>query len=131
LLSDIPAAQVYQLHREPPNWIWQENAMQFNYILKEPETRGQMVALNLSLSATIDNSRIAKVLGKDISIWNLTIENPHNDFLKSREQLGLFRQYFRKLLDRIKAIHGQDAVLHLFPAAPVAVAVEIGRVWMP
>ena len=34
-------------------------------------------------------------------------------------------------MDRIKALHGQDAVLHVFPAVPVSIAVEIGRVWMP
>ncbi len=131
LLSDIPAAEVYQLHREPPDWIWQEPPVGFDYILQEPETRKNTVALNLSLSATVDNSRITSVLGDDISIWTLAIEKPNNDFLKSREQLSLFRQTFRQLLDRIKAAHGQDSMLHLFPAVPVSIAVEIGRVWMP
>lgn len=131
LLSDIPAAEVYQLHREPPNWIWQENPERFDYILQEPDRRNKTVALNLSLSATVDNSRITSVLGNNISIWTLTIENPNNDYLKSRKQLSLFRQKFRELLDRIKAKHGQDTELHLFPAAPVAVVVEIGRTRMP
>jgi hypothetical protein len=131
LLSDIPAAEVYQLHREEPNWIWQKHPEGFGYILHEADTRKKTVALNLSLSATINNSRITSLLGSDVSIWTLTIKKPNNDFLKSREQLILFRQKFRQLLDRIKAIHGQDTVLHLFPAVPVSVAVEIGRVWMP
>lgn len=131
LLSDIPAAAVYQLHREPPNWNWQEHPRDFDFLLKIPDIITETVALNLSLSATIDNSRITSLLGNDISIWTLTIENPNNDFLKSREQLSLFRQKFRNLLDKIKSTHGQDAVLNLFPASPVAVAVEIGRVWMP
>jgi len=37
----------------------------------------------------------------------------------------------RPLLDRIKARHGQNTALHIFPAASVAVAVELGRVRMP
>jgi hypothetical protein len=131
LLSDIPAAEVYQLHREPPDWIWQDHPEDFEYILQEPEAYHEEVALNLSLSSTIENSRITRVLGNDVSIWTLTIETPNNDFLKSRKQLSLFRQVFRQILDRIKAMHGQNALLHLFPAVPVAVAVEIGRVWMP
>ena len=131
LLSDIPAAEVYQLHREPPDWIWQEHPVGFDYILQEPETRKNTVALNLSLSATVDDSRITSVLGDDTSIWTLTIEKPNNDFLKSREQLSMFRKIFRRLLDRIKAAHGQDSMLHIFPAVPVSIAVEIGRVWMP
>jgi SMODS-associated and fused to various effectors sensor domain len=28
-------------------------------------------------------------------------------------------------------IHGQDNTIHVFPAVPVSVAVELGRVWMP
>jgi len=131
LLSDIPATEVYQLHREEPNWIWQKHQEDFDYILHQADACNGTVALNLSLSATIDNSRITSVLGSDVSIWTLTIENPNNDFLKSRKQLSLFRQRFRQLLDRIKSKHGQDIVLNLFPAVPVSVAVEIGRVWMP
>jgi hypothetical protein len=131
LLSDIPAAEVYQLHREPPDWIWQDHPENFEYILLEPQVFTEKVALNLSLSATIDNSRITQVLGDDVSVWILTIEDPNNDFLKSRRQLSLFRQTFRRILDRIKAMHGQNALLHLFHAVPVAVAVEIGRAWMP
>jgi SMODS-associated and fused to various effectors sensor domain len=131
LLSDIPVAEVYQLHREEPNWIWQKYPEGFGFILHETDNDNEAVALNLSLSATIDNSRITSVLGSKVSIWTLTIENPNNDFLKSREQLSLFRQKFRQLLDRIKSKHGQNTILHLFPAVPVSVAVEIGRVWMP
>lgn len=132
VLSDIPAAEAYQLHREPPDWKWQEPPDDFEYRIEEPATAYPTVALNLSLSATIDNSRITTVLSQpDLSIWRMTIPEPHNDFLKSRDQLRLFRQRFRILMDRIKARHGQNAVLHVFPAVPVSVAVEIGRVWMP
>ncbi|MHB8067969.1 MAG: SAVED domain-containing protein [Desulfobaccales bacterium] len=131
LLSDIPAAEVYQLHREPPNWKWQDHHEGFDFTIREPQARHEKVAINLSLSATIDNARITSLLGIDSSIWTMTIDTPDNDFLKSREQLCSFRQKFRKLLDRIKSIHGQDSELNLFPAVPVAVAVDIGRVWMP
>lgn len=131
LFSDIPTAEVYQLHREPANWAWQEHPSNFDYLVHEPEKRHTLVAVNLSLSATIENSRIISILGEDVSIWTLTIGQPYNEYLKSREQLTMFRERFRKLLDRIKAVHGQDTIIHLFPAGPVAVAVEIGRIWMP
>lgn len=132
LLSDIQTAEVYQLHREPSDWKWQETPEEeFEYRIIPPDTNTNIVALNLSLSATIDNSRIRDVLGNDISIWTLTIENPYNDFLKSKEQLRLFREVFRKLMDQIKSMHGHKNELHLFPAAPVSIAVEVGRVWMP
>jgi len=132
LLSDIPAAEVYQLHREPPDWKWQEGPETFEFIIEEPPAIKATVVLNLSLSAILDNSRISALFqGKDLSIWRMSIATPNNDFLKSREQLRLFRTQFRILLDRIKARHGQDAFLQVFPAVPVSIAVEIGRVWMP
>ena len=131
LLSDIPTAEVYQLHREPPNWVWEENPEEFDYIIREPDKVNGKVAVNLSLSANINNSRITSTVGGDVAIWELTINEPNNDFLKSREQLKMFRQCFRKLLNDIKMKCGETAEIHLFPAVPVSIAVEIGRVWMP
>jgi len=131
LLSDIPSAEVYQLHREPPNWLWQENPAGFDYIIREPAKINSEVAINLSLSANIDNSRITRTIGRDVAIWELTIDKPNNDFLKSREQLQAFRQCFRRLLNNIKIKCGETAQIHLFPAVPVSIAVEVGRVWMP
>lgn len=131
LLSDIPAAEVYQLHREPPDWIWQENPEEFDYIIREPDKANGKVAINLSLSANINNSRIISTVGDNFAIWELTINEPNNDFLKSREQLKMFRQCLRKLLNDIKMKCGETAEIHLFPAVPVSIAVEIGRVWMP
>jgi len=131
LLSDIPTAKIYQLHREPPNWVWQKNADDFHFEIIEPMQTFPVVALNLSLSANIDDSRIQSVLGPDVSIWTVKTPQPNNDFLKTEKQLQLFREQFRLLLDRIKHKHGQSTVLHVFPAVPVAIAVEIGRVRMP
>jgi hypothetical protein len=132
LLSDIPAAQVYQLHREPPNWKWQDDTDTVEYIVQKPTNSNQKtVALILALSATITKDRITDILGKNVAIWNFTIAYPNNDFLKSREHLSAFRKSFRNLLDVIKAEHGQNTVLHVFPAAPVSVAIEVGRVRMP
>ena len=132
LLSDLYPAEIFQLHREPPTWKWQPGPEKFEYTIKQPMTAHSLVVLNLSLSATIDSLRIKCALpGQNFSEWQMTIQNPNNDYLKSRRQLQLFRQEFRKLLDRIKAIHGQDAIIHIFPAVPVSVAVEIGRVRQP
>lgn len=132
LLSDIPAADVYQLHREPPDWKWQESPDSLEFFLEEPIDTYSTVALNLSLSANIDNSRIYQVFpDRELSIWRMSIAVPNNDFMKSRVQLRVFRQQFRRLLDRIKFRHGQNALLNVFPAVPVSVAIEIGRVWMP
>ena len=131
LLCDIPAAEVYQLHREPQDWQWLAAPAKQDYSVHRPQTRHKCVALNLSLSATIAEARIADVLKRDHSVWTLTVEAPGNDYLRSRQQLQAFRERFRALLNEIKAAHGEDAILHVFPAVPVSVAVEVGRTWMP
>lgn len=131
LLSDIHAADVYQLHREPPNWSWQEGPTDFEFLENPPAIEAKTVALNLSLSGKIDTSRITSVLGNNTSIWTMGVQDPNNDFMQSRDQLALFRFRFRRLLNTIKAKHGQNNLLHVFPCVPVSVAVEIGRVWMP
>lgn len=131
LISDLHTTDVYQKHREPDTWEWlNDEQSDFNFIITEPVEYNGTVALNLSLSATIDNKRITDVLGEDASIWTITILTPNNDFLKSRRQIELFRQEMRLLFDRIKAKHGQMK-LHIFPACPNSVAIELGRVWMP
>jgi hypothetical protein len=129
-LSDIPAAEVYQLHREPSGWAWTDGGT-VEYEITPPDTNHNTVALNLSLSGTIDNSRITDVLGSDVSIWTITIPEPNNDFLQSKDQLAEFRRTFRQLMDIIKSTHKKATDLNVFPACPVSVAVEIGRCRMP
>jgi hypothetical protein len=128
LLSDIQDVEVYQLHREPAGWKWQEHTTDIEYLIQEPDSSGSPPALSISLSATITDDRITVLFPSGVSLWRLTIAQPHNDFLQSREQARRFRQTARILLDAIKARHGQQSTLHVFPAMPAALAVEFGRI---
>jgi len=131
LMTDIPATEVFQLHREPQGWGWLEHKTDVKYFVQEPKEIAKQPALVLSLSATITEDRIKSVLGDEVSIWEMSIESPNNDFMKSRKQLQDFRILARKLMDKIKAVHGQDTILHVFPAVPVSISVELGRIRMP
>jgi allophanate hydrolase subunit 2 len=102
-----------------------------SFCVEEPRSPKGTPALVLSLSATVTDDRITSVIGEDVAIWKVTIPTPHNDCLKSQEQLASFRATMRPLLDRIKAIHGQNTALHIFPAGPVSIAIELGRIRMP
>ena len=130
LLSDIPAAEVYQLHREPADWRWQDHPAGFRFVVEEPERISGPPALVLSLSATITDDRIMAVLD-DATIWRGTTPAPNNDLLKSREQAREFRAHLRVLMDRIKLRHGEKGAIHVFPGMPVALAVDLGRIIMP
>ena len=131
LLGDIYTIQTYQLSREPKGWAWQNKSVENSYKIIRPPTASKIVALNMSLSATITNERIKKILGNNVSIWTITHDNPNNDFIKTENQVENFRKEMRKLFDEIKKCHGQGIPVHVFPAIPVSLAVDMGRVWMP
>ncbi|WP_210528507.1 SAVED domain-containing protein [Rubellimicrobium arenae] len=132
LLGDIVPVSVHQKHREPSTWRWQPNQPAITFRTAEPDgPRHSKVALKLALSATVNDDRIHAVLGDDVSIWSLTADNPHNDIMRRPEDLAEFKRRVRYLFDRIKAAHGEDAVINVFSALPNSTAVEVGRVWMP
>jgi hypothetical protein len=132
LISDIPRADVYQLHREPAGWVWPARARTtVKFEVQEPEGSAGTPCLVLSISATVTPDRILSVAGTGASIWTVAIPSPHNDCMKSRTQLAEFRSLMRSLLDPIKARHGQNTLLHVFPAMPLSIAVELGRIRMP
>lgn len=132
LLSDIGDVDVYQRAREPAGWVWRNDGEAVDFIVERPTTvQGKTVAVSLGISARIDDSRISDVLGQDVPVWRLCATAPGNDVLRHRTCLARFREAMRALYREIRLAHGGDAVIHLFPAVPVAMAVEVGRVWMP
>lgn len=131
LIGDIVPVDTYQRHREPPTWEWPVEGQGLALVVHEPEIRTGPAALVLSISATVTHDRITRVIGSEASIWVVTAAGPHNDIVKSPSALAAFRATLRPLLDRIKAAHGDRATLHVFPAMPVSLAIELGRVRMP
>lgn len=131
LLGDILPADVHQLKREPSGWGWVTGGPALEFLVRRPTTNAGRVALVLGVSATITDDRITRVLGEDAAIWSITVEQPHNDILKRASDLAAFRTQVRAIFNEIKAMHGEQAIIHVFPALPVSAAVEVGRVWMP
>lgn len=131
LLGDIVPVDVYQRHREPTSWNWPSTSTTPAFVVQEPAAATRIPALVLALSATVTQDRIAAVLGRETSIWTVTVPTPHNDVVRAPEQLAHLRSLLRPMLDRIKAEHGQSTLLHVFPVAPLSAAIEFGRVRMP
>lgn len=131
LLGDITPVDVYQLHREPAGWRWPEDGKRIDFEVIKPTASAKNVALKFGISATINNDRIVSVLGTDTAIWEIRAKNAGNDVVRCVDDLVVFRQIMRKLNNDIKAMHGKHHTVHVFPAVPVSIAVEIGRVRMP
>ena len=129
LLNDITSVDVHQKLRNPDTWSFQDDIQtEYHFVADEVKTN---VALKIELSDDIVDSRIASVLGNDTSIYSIRIDNPNNDFVKSRKQIQDFGEKMKEAFREIKRIHGQDAVLNIFPSMPISLAVQLGRVWMP
>lgn len=131
LFTDKVPVIVYQPHREPKTWKWQPHPDGFQFRINEPADKSGIPALVFSLSDRIGSDRVEAVLGGKVSIWEVTIDQPHNDFLRSEAQLSMFRENVRKLIVAIKAAHPHVSDLKVFPAMPASCAVELGRVRMP
>jgi hypothetical protein len=132
LLSDIPDVEVRQISREPKGWAWRETWPKIAFASRDAaEGPAARVALNLGVSARIDDARITQVLGSEVPIWAVEAENPGNDVLGRPTCLATFRSLLRRAFAAIRLAHGADAEIHVFPALPVAMAIEVGRVRMP
>jgi len=129
-LNDIQQLDVRQKRRNPDTWKFDDDLHTDYNILLAPDVKKQ-VALKIELSDSITDERIITVLGEDVSIYSINIENPDNDFVKSRKQIIEFGEKMKEAFREIKKIHGQDVVLNVFPAMPISLAVQLGRVWMP
>lgn len=132
LLSDIAAVEVRQLAREPRGWAWREGRPAIDFVTRRGEPSDSTdVALVVGVSAAIDDARVRAVLGADCPIWSIEAAAPGNDVLARPTCLVRFRNALRATFAEIGARHGSGATIHVFPALPVAMAVEVGRVWMP
>ncbi|MEA3352477.1 MAG: SAVED domain-containing protein [Campylobacterota bacterium] len=132
LFTDKISVDTYQPIREPKTWRWQEEPENFEFITTNQENYDLDPVLIISLSGNISQNRVYEVIGKDINLWELTLpkEFLHNDFMKSKSQLSLFRSEIRKLMVQINKKHSNKP-LKIFPAMPISCAVELGRVRMP
>lgn len=131
-MIDITRAEVYQRQREPrQTWDWPEVAEPLAFDIQRPKTFDGPPALVIALTANVTDDRITSVLGENAAVWRISIPSPNNDHIKCREDLSNFRKLVRPLLDEIKARHGQDEPLHIFPVAGNSVSIELGRIRQP
>lgn len=131
LMSDLSAVSVYGRHREPkPSWLWQNdrNPLRFTYT---PGKQGPgKVALKLSITDAILDDRVLRALpGEDVSIWEIRSDRLGANELRNETDLVGFRELVGKTFDTIKNQHGMDVDLSVFPAIPIACAIEFGRTW--
>lgn len=131
LINEIQNIEIHQPIRNPQTWNLSDDTEVTNYNISEPAIFHPIVILNISLSATISNDRITSVLGNECAIYTITIDNPNPNYLQNKIQLQDFRTTIQQLFNTIKAKYNAQTPIHIFPAMPIATAIELGRVWFP
>jgi len=133
LFTDKIPIDTYQPIREPRGWHWQNFPEGFEFVINKPKELAGDPVLVISLSDFISTERIEKVVGNNVSIWELTAPAEHigNDVIRSKVQLSMMRTIIRKLMVLIKEAHGSKTPLSVFPAMAVSCSVEMGRARMP
>jgi len=133
LFTDKIDVDVYQPIRKPKTWKWQQYPEGFEFNINKPATYEYPPVLILSLSDRVVHERINSILGEEVSIWELTVNEKFigNDLIRSQAQLPLLRSAIRKIMVEVKDKHGFDACLSIFPAIPISCAIEMGRARMP
>ncbi len=133
LFTDKIDVDTYQPIRNPKGWRWQDFPKGFEFVVRKPEHTNGAPVLVISFSDIINHDRIKKVVGDQVSIWDLTVPNDHigNDNIRNRAQLFMMRSVISKLMVQIKESHGNDTPLSIFPAMAVSCSVEMGRARMP
>lgn len=132
LFSDITNVEVQQLQREPiQEWyLKDEKNPNFDVKLDIPKKKYSKIALNISITANISEERIREVVGDECDIIKIESTIHGNDIIKNKNQLEIYKNKIRNAYEVIKDNYGRDCVINIFPAMPIAIAIETGRCWM-
>jgi len=134
-LSDKMAVDLYQRHRDPESWSWQEGpgaALYSTQCIGERPSGGP-VSLLLNLSGTNRSDTIPGSLRNRGSVYELTLvgQDPSPLFLRTRGDLDRFTHEYIRFLATIRQAHPGIDVIHVFPAIPAPVAITLGRARLP
>jgi len=127
LFSDINQCDIFQPIREPGGWQFEEAPDDFEFIINRPKSRSGRPILALSLSTQLRHERVTSVLGENVDIWEISVPSQfqHNDFIRSRQQLRLFREAYRKVIAELEEVY-ETRELHVFPIMPASCAISLG-----
>jgi hypothetical protein len=130
-LSETVEATVHQRLRAPSTWTWQPHAPElggWHTRVVASDAGARDVAVLVSASARVSPARVDQTLAPvRRATYELALDAPALDAVRSAEQLAAFARAYRDLLGRIEQEQPQVERLHVFAAAPVAVAIECGR----
>jgi hypothetical protein len=129
-LSNKIPVDLYQRHRDNQDWTWKEDGEPVKYKVSQLREGNnlQKVALLLSLSGRIREDELPDEIGKEFSIYQITLDGikPDTSFLRRPQDLDEFRNVYRQFWRDLWSSHGPLKEVYLFPAVPAPIAVACG-----
>lgn len=130
-ISDKRPADVFQYDRLQKTWCWPSKRYvpppQYHYEL--PLQASNAIAIEFCLSAPVDRNAIEDVVG-EMPLARFYVDNPSVHIIGMPDDLTRFKLAFRAFLSEICDRFGRPT-LNLFPAAPISICVELGRLILP
>lgn len=131
LFGDKTNVDIFQKTRMPDTWKWLYDDLTNKFLTEKSILgKGKDVALIISLTDTIEESRITNVI-KPSAVYKIIAEHNGVDCIKSERDLSEFWHIYQRVCDEIFNTFGTDSTIHLFAAMPVSAAFEVGRRRMP
>lgn len=130
-LDDTIDTDVYSRHRGSDSWHWDPHADAVEFAWSIPDTAGAVeAAVIVNASGTIQPIELPQDAHDlpCIVVEPTGSHTPSPTTCASRRTLDSFTEAFRGLLAELER-HKHIRHLHLFLAAPIAIAVNIGRIW--
>ena len=128
-LDDTIPTDVYQRHRRTESWIWAADGAHVEFVHRlQRAGHGDEAVLIVNASGTIHVDEVSSHL---VRLPHFVIEPktalPHPDTVATPSTLESFSAALRELHATIEMSHKHIRKLHVFAAAPVSVAVTLGR----
>ena len=132
LFANRPNIDVYQLKKNPSSWEWENNYTKLNISttwLSNFHHASEAVIM-LSFSGKVNIANVNNTINTaSLPTVELSIENPYDDFLRSKQQLDEFLIAFRKIKSKLLELGVKQ--IHLFAAIPISFAISIGQAYNP
>ncbi len=135
-LGDKTAADIYQRHRDTQSWAWPSGMyapLSISTVEPDGDWEGARdISIELSISDAIPATAIGAAL-PDIRVaaYALRAPKPSPTLVRAPQDVRDFGTTFQSLMSRIRSRHGEHCTLHMFPAIPVSLAVQLGRALLP
>jgi len=132
LFANRPNIDVYQLKKNPSSWEWENNDTKLNILTTwlSNFSHASEAVIILSFSGKVNIANVNNTIDTtSLPTVELSIENPYDDFLRSKQQLDEFFIEFRKIKSKLLELGVKQ--IHLFAAIPISFAISIGQAYNP